>query len=96
MLFESANEVNRSRSSVLSGLLKSLGGCLGLLQQAPKAFLQSGAELDASAIQMLIDERTAAKAGRDFARADTIRKDLLSQGIVLKDSPAGTHWEVVQ
>ncbi|MBK7005328.1 MAG: cysteine--tRNA ligase [Burkholderiales bacterium] len=96
VLFELANEVNRSRSPALSGLLKSLGGCLGLLQQAPKTFLQSGAELDAAAIQLLIDERTAAKAGRDFARADTIRKDLLSQGIVLKDSPAGTHWEVVQ
>ena len=28
------------------------------------------------------------------ARADAIRKDLLDQGIVLKDSAAGTSWEV--
>jgi cysteinyl-tRNA synthetase len=96
VLFELANEVNRSRSPALSGLLKALGACLGLLQQQPKTFLQSGAALDAVAIQALIDERSAAKAARDFARADVIRKDLLVQGIVLKDSPAGTHWEVVQ
>ena len=96
VLFELANEVNRSRSPALSGLLKSLGGCLGLLQQAPKTFLQSGAALDAVAIQALIDERSVAKAARDLARADAIRQDLLAKGIVLKDSAAGTHWEVVQ
>ena len=96
VLFELANEVNRSRSPALSGLLKSLGGCLALLQQEPKTFLQSGAELSAVAIQELIDQRSAAKAARDFSRADAIRQDLLAKGIVLKDSPAGTQWEVVQ
>jgi cysteinyl-tRNA synthetase len=96
VLFELANEVNRSRSPALSGLLKALGACLGLLQQEPKSFLQSGAALDTAAIQALIEERSAAKTARDFARADVIRKDLLAQGIVLKDAPAGTQWEVVQ
>lgn len=96
VLFELANEVNRSRSADLSGLLRALGACLGLLQQDPKAFLQSGAGLDAAAIQAQIDERSAAKLARDFVRADAIRKDLLAKGIVLKDSPSGTHWEVLQ
>ena len=39
-LFELAAEVNRSKSAELAGLLKALGGCLGLLQGDPKAFLQ--------------------------------------------------------
>jgi len=58
--------------------------------------LQAGVGLDESAIQVKIQERAAAKAARDFALADSIRKDLLAQGIVLKDSSTGTSWEAVQ
>jgi len=96
VLFDLASEVNRARSSELSGLLRALGGCLGLLQEDAKTYLQSGAGLDEAAIAALIAERAAAKAAKDFARADRIRKDLLAQGIALKDSAAGTSWEAVQ
>ena len=96
VLFELATEVNRSQSAVLAGLLRDLAACLGLLQGDPKAFLQGGSSVDPAAIQVLIDERAAAKAGRDFARADQIRKDLLAQGIVLKDAATGTTWEAAQ
>jgi len=96
VLFDLATEVNKTKSPTLAGLLKALGACLGLLQSDPRAFLQSGSDLDDAAIQLLITQRSAAKAARDFARADTIRKDLLAQGIVLKDSPFGTTWEVAQ
>jgi cysteinyl-tRNA synthetase len=93
VLFDLASEVNRSRSAELAGLLRALAGCLGLLQGDPAAFLQAGATLDDAAIQTLIAERAAAKAGRNFAEADRIRTELLARGIVLKDSPAGTTWE---
>nr|WP_315488092.1 cysteine--tRNA ligase [uncultured Rhodoferax sp.] len=96
VLFDLAGEVNRTQSVELAALLKALGGVLGLLQESPKAFLQAGAGLDDVAIQAKIQERAAAKAAKDFALADSIRKDLLAQGIVLKDSPAGTSWEAVQ
>lgn len=96
VLFDLASEVNRSRSSALAGLLKALGACLGILQGNPKDFLQAGAALTPDTIELKIAERSAAKAAKNFALADTIRKDLLSQGIVLKDSAAGTRWEVVQ
>ncbi|MBU3740134.1 MAG: cysteine--tRNA ligase [Rhodoferax sp.] len=93
VLFELAAEVNRSRSPALSGLLRALGGCLGLLQQDARQFLQAGAVLDDATIADWIAQRAQAKQDRDFARADRIRADLLERGIVLKDTPAGTHWE---
>ena len=96
VLFELAGEVNKTKSVELAGLLKALGGCLGLLQGDPTEFLQAGATLDEGAIATLIAERAAAKAARNFLEADRIRQALLAQGIVLKDSATGTSWEVVQ
>jgi cysteinyl-tRNA synthetase len=40
-----------------------------------------------------IAQRAAAKKAKNFAEADRIRNELLAQGVVLKDSPAGTTWE---
>ena len=96
VLFELASEVNRSQSAERAGLLKALGGILGLLQSDPTTYLQSGAGLDEAAIQAQIQARSDAKKAKNFAEADRIRNDLLAQGIVLKDSPTGTTWEAAQ
>ena len=99
VLFDLAGEVNRSKSPEAAGLLKALGGFLGLLQDDPQRFLQAGAGasgLDAAAIEAQIAARAAAKAAKNWAEADRIRKELLEQGVVLKDSAAGTTWEAAQ
>jgi cysteinyl-tRNA synthetase len=96
VLFELAAEVNRSRSPKAAGLLRALGGTLGLLQADPQTFLQAGAGLGEAAIQTLIEQRATAKLAKNFAEADRIRQELLAQGIVLKDSAAGTAWEAAQ
>ena len=44
-------------------------------------------------VETLIAERTAAKKARDFARADTIREQLLEQGIILEDTKSGIRWK---
>ncbi|UJW82217.1 cysteine--tRNA ligase [Hydrogenophaga sp. SL48] len=96
VLFDLATEVNRSKDAQLAGLLKALGGVLGLLQQDPQAYLKSGGAsegLDETRIQSLMVERAAAKATKNFAEADRIRQELLVQGVVLKDGPTGTTWE---
>ncbi len=92
VLFDLANEVNRTKSGVLARQLKAL-------QRAPQEFLQAG-RLDAQAqgasadmIGTQIDARIAAKKARNFAEADRIRSELLAQGIILEDKPDGsTEW----
>lgn len=96
VLFELAGEVNKTRSAQTAGLLKALARCLGILQGDPQAFLKAGAGLDEAAIQAQISARAEAKAAKNFAEADRIRQALLAQGIVLKDSAAGTTWEAAQ
>ncbi|MBW0170255.1 MAG: cysteine--tRNA ligase [Hydrogenophaga sp.] len=96
VLFDLAGEVNRSKDVALSGLLRALGGTLGLLQADPALYLQGGgaeAGLGEADILDLIGQRALAKQARNFAEADRIRQQLLDQGVVLKDSAAGTTWE---
>lgn len=95
VLFELASEVNRTQSTMDASLLKALGAVLGLLQQVPRNYLQSGRPADAvndDGIARQIEQRQAAKLQRDFVLADRIRDELLTSGIVLQDSPTGTTW----
>jgi len=50
-------------------------------------------ELADHAIDALVSERTAAKKARDFARADQIRGDLATQGVILEDTKEGVRWK---
>ena len=94
VLFDLANEVNRSQLVGAAKQLKLLGGVLGLLQRDPTEFLQGGEAggLSEMAINEQIEARIAAKKAKNFAEADRIRKELLEAGIVLEDSVSGTTW----
>ncbi len=50
-------------------------------------------ELDTSEIESMIEERTAARKARDFAKSDAIRDQLAEKGIILEDTPEGTKWK---
>ncbi|AOW12944.1 cysteine--tRNA ligase [Hydrogenophaga crassostreae] len=96
VLFDLASEINRSGDALMAGLLRALGGTLGLLQSEPTSYLQGGQAAsgpDETAIAAQIEARATAKRAKDFAEADRIRQNLLAQGVVLKDGLSGTTWE---
>jgi len=45
-------------------------------------------------IQRMIEKRAAAKKAKDYASADSIRKELLEKGIVIEDTPSGVKWRL--
>jgi cysteinyl-tRNA synthetase len=57
-------------------------------------FAQADARMPAEEVGARIEERKAAKAARDFQRADTIRRELADAGIILEDAKDGTvRWK---
>jgi cysteinyl-tRNA synthetase len=51
-------------------------------------------KIDRAGVEARIAERTAARAGKDFKRADELRAVLKETGVELMDTPAGTTWRV--
>ncbi|GAA5445318.1 cysteine--tRNA ligase [Microbulbifer sp. NBRC 101763] len=98
-LHQIARDLNKAEDADkarLKGLLLAAGEMLGILQQDPEAWFKQarGGEESVSAeeIEALIEERVQSKKNRDFARADEIREELKSKGVVLEDSREGTKW----
>ncbi len=91
VLFDLANEVNKTKSIEAANLLKALSAVVGLLGRNSELYLHGEAEqtLDVDA---LILQRNEAKKAKNFAVADQIRKELAEAGIVLEDTPQGTIW----
>ena len=98
VLFDLASDINKSGSKENAGLLKTLGGLLGLLQQNPQEYLQntiatgSSDALTPNDIELLIQQRISARKEGRYSDADTIRKNLQQQGIILEDGAQGTTW----
>ena len=101
LLFELANQINKEKDSnpaqavTLAATLKTLAGVLGLLQDDPDHYLKSSAsedELDAAAIEDLIQQRLTARAEKNWGEADRIRDELKAKGIVLEDKGGETTW----
>tara|TARA_B110000503_G_scaffold118471_1_gene179446 strand:- start:87 stop:1460 length:1374 start_codon:yes stop_codon:yes gene_type:complete len=88
------NKATAADVAKAKGLVLANGAILGLLSETPEGWFTGGADGDISSdsVDLMIAERTAAKVARDYSRADAIRDELTSAGIVLEDSAEGTKW----
>jgi len=84
-----------------AAIFRELAGVLGLVRHDPaamvaaaKAKVLAGLELSEEEIMGLIVKRNQARSVKDWASSDQVRDQLLAHGIVLKDSPEGTSWQV--
>ncbi|MFL2724321.1 MAG: cysteine--tRNA ligase [Gammaproteobacteria bacterium] len=95
-LFKLAKLINSSTDvqdrTKYSSTMKELGMVLGLLNDSPDVFFQYGASLSDKEIEDQIKERNGARKAKDFKKADQIRDDLETKGILLDDSSDGTTW----
>jgi cysteinyl-tRNA synthetase len=103
VLFDLAREINRLKESdvaaaaALAGVLRELGGVLGILQDDPEEYLRSGVPaeeggLTDEVIEAMIQARIDARTAKNWAEADRIRDELQAAGIILEDGPQGTTW----
>ncbi len=93
-VFDSVRDINSSVLGVNASketieyainVFDTLTGVLGLVYNRKAD--DSDAEIDA-----LIEERTKARAEKNWALADKIRDELKAKGIVLEDTPKGVKW----
>ncbi|MGZ0186089.1 MAG: cysteine--tRNA ligase [Acidimicrobiales bacterium] len=100
VIFDAVRDANRaldaeddSTAAELHAAAIELAGVLGLelgSAAAPARDVQDDAE--AAEIDDLVDQRLAAKAAKNYGKADRIRDKLTARGIILEDSARGTSW----
>lgn len=95
ILYEAATAYNKTNDPIYYTILKELGGVLGLLQQAPEAFLQGDSDDLGIDIDAMIVARNDARANKNWAESDRIRDELAALGIALEDKDGKTTWRKI-
>ncbi|MEA1937988.1 MAG: cysteine--tRNA ligase [Pseudomonadota bacterium] len=97
-LHDLATRLNKTEDAAekadLKGRLLASAHLLGFCDSDPRSWFQ-GAGLDDESVEIetMIEARNAARKAKDFARADAVRDELKSRGIVLEDGADGTGWK---
>ncbi|MBQ8878978.1 MAG: cysteine--tRNA ligase, partial [Lachnospiraceae bacterium] len=93
-IFELVKFVNTNTSeSSTKAFLEALKAEIILLSDICGLIVEKQEEMLDADIEALIAERQAARKEKNFARADEIRDELLSKGIILEDTREGVKWK---
>ncbi len=104
ILQEKRFKKSKKAAQLLERLEKDIteaGKVLGIFAKEPEEFLNDRRSfklkkigVGVEEIERLLEERNMARKEKNFARADEIRNELAKQGIIVKDTPQGSTWEV--
>ena len=93
-----SNETNYDKRVKLKEKLLASGYLMGFFYEHPDDWLgiSKSDDLDVNAIEQLISERSEARKGKDFQKADIIRDKLKEKGIEIEDTSEGTIWRSIK
>jgi len=84
------NQLSHKEAQSIIFTVKKLDKVLGILEIAPKHHATD--ELT-QFVQEKLAQRDSARAAKDYAKSDEIRKQLAAKGVTIQDTPKGTTWK---
>ena len=67
---------------------------IGLMAIPQEEFFIKSSKIDQDHIEKLIENRMQAKKQKDYQKADELRNEIDSLGVILEDTPDGTVWRI--
>ena len=94
IIFELISELNKSSNENLANEIYSVLKVIGLMAIPQEEFFIKSSKIDQDHIEKLIEKRMQAKLQKDYQKADELRNEIDSLGIILEDTPDGTVWRI--
>ena len=94
IIFELINELNKKTNEDLANEIYSSLKVIGLMSVPQEEFFVKANDVDRDHIEKLIEDRIQAKLQKDYQRADELRNEIDSLGVILEDTPDGTVWRM--
>ena len=94
IIFELISELNKSSNEHLANDIYSVLKAIGLMAIPQEEFFIKSSKIDQDHIEKLIEKRMQAKKQKDYQKADELRNEIDSLGVILEDTPDGTVWRV--
>ena len=94
IIFELINQLNKGANKDLANEIYSVLKALGLMAIPQEEFFTKSSKIDHDHIEKLIQQRAQAKVQKDYQKADELRNEIDSLGVVLEDTANGTVWRI--
>ena len=94
IIFELISELNKSSNEHLANDIYSVLKAIGLMAIPQEEFFIKSSKIDQDHIEKLVEKRMQAKKQKDYQKADELRNEIDSLGVILEDTPDGTVWRI--
>lgn len=97
ILCEMVDRINKEsdKTEIASIFVNTCQSILGIIMKDPKDWFCCVEDCKKCWIEEKIKERNEAKKSKDYAKADSLRSELLEKGIIIEDTKDGTTWKTV-